>query len=458
MDIKEEFIKSKKRLLNKINRFASEIDSLKTYKIHGRITTAIGVVLSAFLPEAKIGDLCMIYSENSQLELMAEVVAIDGHNVKLLPYGNIENISFNCRVYLLNERFKIRVGEFLVGKIVDGFGKITGNLQHSLDINCQENNFCLVPIMAKAPNALERPLIAQVLNTGVTSIDMFVTCGLGQRVAIFAGPGMGKTTLMGMILRNAKADVIVVALVGERGREVREFIDLELTDEIRSKMVLVVATSDRPPVEQVKCAYVAQTIAEYFREQGKNVVLFVDSITRFARAQREVGLSAGEPIARGGYPPSVFLSFPKLMERAGNTPTGSITAFYTVLMEGDEVSKDPVADEVKSIVDGHVVLSRKYAEIGRFPAVDLDRSLSRIADRIIDQRHLQSARHIRLLQSKYQELEFLIRIGEYQPGQDKLADEAVNKFPKIVEFVKQGQFDKISFAEMLKKLNSLASH
>ena len=263
---------------------------------------------------------------------------------------------------------------------------------------------------------------------------------------------------MGIILRNSKVDIIVVALIGERGREVREFIDIELTGEMRSKCVLVVATSDRPPVEQVKCAYVAQTIAEYFRDQGKNVLLFVDSITRFARAQREVGLSAGEPIARSGFPPSVFLSFPRLMERAGNNEHGSITAFYTVLMEGDTVSLDPIADEVKSIIDGHIILTRKLAEQGHFPAINILTSLSRIADRIIEVDQLQAARHIRLLLSKYEELEFLIRVGEYKSGQDKLSDESIAKHAEIMKLLKQNQHEKVNYENALYSLIQLQHH
>ncbi len=448
------------RFTAKINSLAAQIGTVYGYKIRGRIISALGVVLNAYLPDAKIGDLCMIYLEGSQFELYAEVVAIDGQYAKLLPFGSIASISHNCRVYLTNESFKISVGSFLLGKIVDGFGHVNGGLGTEVKaLDSVPNSSDAIEelsIMAQAPSALERPLISNRLDTGITAIDLFTTCGVGQRIAIFAGPGMGKTTLMGMILRNAQVDVLVVALIGERGREVREFIDLELNEDLRKRCVLVVSTSDRPPVEQVKCAYVAQTIAEYFRGQGKNVVLFVDSITRFARAQREIGLSAGEPLARGGFPPSVFLSFPRLMERAGNTPEGSVTAFYTVLMVGDDFSKDPVADEVKSIVDGHIVLSRKLAEKGHFPAIDLQMSLSRIADRIIDKEHLKAARHIRLLLAKYQELEFLIRVGEYQAGQDSLADEAINKSQPIAELVQQGQFDRLKFKDMLSKLITLA--
>lgn len=442
----------RKRISTQIQQAIQKIEDCSVYTIHGRIISAIGVVLNAYLPNAKIGDLCKIYAKDTKFELYAEVVAIDGYTVKLLPYGNIENISHNCRVYLLQDSFKIRVGQFLLGKIVDGFGHVIDSLvgnDEEIPIN---NNGIDVPIYSKAPDPLLRPLISEPLVTGIKSIDLFTTCGVGQRIGVFAGPGMGKTTLMGMMIRNVKADIVVIALIGERGREVREFIDLELSEDIRARCVLIVSTSDRPPVEQVKSAYIAQTIAEYFRDQGKRVALFVDSITRFARAQREIGLAAGEPIARGSYPPSVFMAFPRLMERAGNNINGSISAFYSVLMEGEDFSQDPVADEVKSIIDGHIILSKKLAEVGHFPSVDLATSLSRIADRIISPEHLKAARHVRLLLSRYKELEFLIRVGEYQPGQDSLADEAVSKNDLIINLLKQSPQENLEFNNIVQQL------
>ena len=267
---------------------------------------------------------------------------------------------------------------------------------------------------------------------------------------------MGKTTLMGMIIRNSSVDIVVVCLVGERGREVREFIDLEIGVEAAKKCVLVVATSDKSSVEQLKCAYIAQTIAEYFRDQGKNVLLFMDSITRFARAGREVGLSAGENLARGGYPASVFLSFPKLMERAGSAMIGSISAFYTVLMEDENISNDAVADEIKSILDGHIILSRKLVESSQFPAIDNLKSLSRVADRIISPQQLNAARHIRLLLSKYEEIEFLIKVGEYKKGSDNVSDEAVDKMQMIQTLLKQKTKDHFNFEDSLKSLLQLS--
>ncbi|MCE2706571.1 MAG: FliI/YscN family ATPase [Proteobacteria bacterium] len=444
------------RISDIINILEADISSLSPRQIYGKVVSALGTVITVYLPGVKIGDLCLIFNKQSNFELYAEVVALDDDLVKLLPFGNIENISQSCSVKQLNDSFSIKVSNKLLGKMVNGFGEVTGSITEGVEV--EDSIEKQLPIICRAPDPLSRPLIDSVLVTGVKAIDLFVTCGRGQRIGIFAGPGMGKTTLMGIILRNSQVDIIVVALIGERGREVREFIDIELTGEMRSKCVLVVATSDRPPVEQVKCAYVAQTIAEYFRDQGKNVLLFVDSITRFARAQREVGLSAGEPIARSGFPPSVFLSFPRLMERAGNNEHGSITAFYTVLMEGDTVSLDPIADEVKSIIDGHIILTRKLAEQGHFPAINILTSLSRIADRIIEVDQLQAARHIRLLLSKYEELEFLIRVGEYKSGQDKLSDESIAKHAEIMKLLKQNQHEKVNYENALYSLIQLQHH
>lgn len=446
----------------KIAIIESYIDEFTSYKIEGTIVSAKGTMLIARLPQVKIGDMCLIYDHDADINLFAEVLSIEMDLVKLIPFGNIENISQTCKITKFSDSFKIKVGNFLLGKVVNGFGQVLGNIDitveedSSADLDLLENHQ-MISIYANAPDPLRRPLISKPLITGVNAIDLFNTCGLGQRFGIFAGPGVGKTTLMGMILRNSEVDVLVVCLIGERGREVREFIELELDAETRKKCVLVVSTSDKPPVEQLKCAYVAQSIAEFFREQGKNVLLFVDSITRFARAGREVGLSVGEPITRGGFPPSVFLSFPRLMERAGCSASGSITAFYTVLMESENISDDPISDEVKSIIDGHIVLSRKIAERGQFPAVNILTSLSRVADRIIDETQLHSARHLRLLLSRYEDLEFLIRIGEYKSGQDLLSDEALEKYSKILELIKQDKMSKPIYADVLETMLKLAS-
>lgn len=421
----------------------------------GKLTSAVGTVLKSTIQNVKIGDLCLLMDEINGIKLHAEVVALDKNEVILIPLGGLQNLSKKVIVKKTQDQFKIPVGEWLLSKVVDGYGNIIGNMRED-SAPAPAAALDQYPVMRAAPDSLSRPIVDQVFLTGIAAIDTFITCAKGQRLAIFAGPGMGKTTLMGMIIRGSEADVIVVSLIGERGREVREFIELELTEEIRKKVVLVVSTSDKPPVEQVKSAFVAQTIAEYFRDQGKNVLLFMDSVTRLARAQREVGLSAGEPATRGGFPPSVFLTFPKLMERAGNNEKGSITAFYTVLMEGESTQKDPIADEVKSIIDGHIVLSKKFVEQGQFPAIGILTSLSRVADRIITEKHREAARKIRLLLSKHEEMEFLVRIGEYHKGTDPVADEAMKKYDSIMKFLKQGIHETRAFDSSLKKLHEIA--
>ena len=443
-------------LTNKINSLAQKLETLNSISYQGRVNSATGAIVIATFPQAKIGDLCIIENSNIDFKNYAEVVAINEDEVKLLPFGSIEQISSQAVVSKASANFTININSHILGKVVDGLGNIVSSmLENEIYSPHEQTDTQSYHVMRLAPDALSRKIIEEPLYTGIKAIDLFTTCGKGQRLAIFAGPGMGKTTLMGMIIKYSKADVIVVALIGERGREVREFIELELDEKSRKKCVLVVVTSDRPPVEQVKAAYTAHTIAEYFRDQNLDVLLFTDSITRFARAQREVGLSAGEPITRGGYPPSVFLAFPRLMERAGNAQNGSITAFYTVLMEGEQTNQDPIADEIKSIVDGHIILSRKLVETGHFPAINILASLSRVADRIIDEQHKLSARKIRLLLSKYEELEFLLRVGEYKRGNDSIADEAIDKHSTIMEFLKQHVDESEDFTHMLEQLHKI---
>ena len=455
---------------NTFARFESKVDDLcgkllqysvnvTNHELFGYVDSAIGNVIIAVVPDTKVGDMCRVIDVDHNVNILAEVMSINDDKVKLLPFGGIDAISSNCIVKKENDGFNIPVGDFLLAKVVDGFGSVMGDLSKTNYTDIGEQDYIAsnyVPIYSFAPNALSRPIIDDQFITGVSAIDMFIPCGKGQRIGIFAEPGVGKTTLMGMILRNAQADVIVVGLIGERGREVREFIDLEVDASLRAKCVLVVSTSDRPPVEQLKCGYVVQTIAEHFRDQGKNVLIFIDSITRFARAGREVGLSSGEPITRGGYPASVFLSFPKLMERAGNNEYGSITAFYTVLAEANNLSGDPIVDEVKSILDGHIILDKKLADSNHFPAIDVLRSLSRIGDRLVAESQVLAMRHLRRLLSKYDEVEFLIRIGEYKSGQDKLADEAVAKKTNIMKLLQQDTSTGINTLNIIQQFIALS--
>ncbi len=453
-DLSKNIEEESERVNELINRRKGKLQSLDVSTRYGKVTSAVGTSIRSTIENVNIGDLCMVVDDATNTNMRAEVIAFQKNEALLLPMGTIQGLSQRAVVVRAQERFSIQMGDYLLGKVVDGFGEILDNMVP----NMPESKGPRYPysVMQPAPPPMSRPLINDVFATGIKSLDMFITGGKGQRMAIFAGPGVGKTTLLGMLLRGCEADAIVVALIGERGREVREFIEIELDEETKKKLVLVVSTSDKPPVEHVKSAYVSQSIAEHFRDQGKNVLLLVDSITRFARAQREVGLSAGEPISRGGFPPSVFLSFPKLMERAGNSAKGSITAYYTVLMEGDAIENDPVADEVKGIIDGHIVLSRKLGEQGHFPAVNILSSLSRIADRIITEEHKTAARKIRLLLSKYDEVELLLRVGEYQKGSDALIDEAVRKNKDILTYLKQKHTESLNFKDSLNQLLQLA--
>jgi type III secretion protein N (ATPase) len=434
----EELFKKYSNIIDySISKIKHNIHNFNAYSLSGKVISAKGNNITASLPNARIGDLCHIV-DNTNLNVKAEVVAIQSNQVILIPFAHINNISQHCFVLRQNQGFLISISDRILGTIVDGLGEHIDNMvDKELGSQNNEQGNSYYNISGITPDPLKRPLIDKQLFTGITAIDLFTPCGIGQRMGIFAPPGVGKTTLLGMLLRGANADVVVITLIGERGREVREFIELELDEELRKKCVLVVATSDKPPVEQVKSAYVAQTIAEYFRDQGKNVVLFMDSITRFARAMREIGLSAGEPITRGGFPPSVFLAFPQLMERAGNTETGSITAFYMVLTDIETNNSDPIAEEVKSIIDGHIMLSRNLANQGHYPAIDVLSSLSRIEDRIITTKHHLAASRIKMLLEEYREIEFLVKVGEYKEGQNKVSDEAIKKQPQIMELLKQ---------------------
>ncbi|HRE08559.1 MAG TPA: FliI/YscN family ATPase, partial [Opitutaceae bacterium] len=310
------------------------------------------------------------------------------------------------------------------------------------------------PVYADPPNAMARDLITQPISLGLRALDGLLTCGEGQRMGIFAAAGGGKSTLLSQIVRNTTADVVVLALIGERGREVREFLERDLGEDGVKRAVTVISTSDRPSMERLKAAYVATAVAEYFRDQGKKVLLLMDSVTRFARALREIGLAAGEPPTRRGFPPSVFATLPRLMERAGCSDKGSITALYTVLVEGDDMT-EPVADETRSILDGHIVLSRKLGSANHYPAIDILASVSRLMTAIATPDHQRLAGRVRQLMAKYQEVELLVRIGEYKPGSDAVTDEAIRKIEAINGFLKQGLREKSSFSETLQAMQQL---
>lgn len=424
---------------------ADAIDNCSSMPLNGRVLQITGTIVRAVLPRATIGELCLLKNTHNERGTPAEVIGIEKKEVLLAPIGNMQGMSTSTRVIATGRKLNVAVGDDLLGCVLDGVGNIMSSGGRK-----KLNLTTAYPIVNDAPNPLSRDKINQPLALGIRVIDSLATCGIGQRMGIFAGAGVGKSTFMSMLVAHADVDVNVVALIGERGREVREFIEDSLGDNLR-KTVLIVATSERPAIERLKAAYVATAVAEYFRDQGKSVLLLMDSLTRFARAQREIGLSAGEVPARRGFPPSVFAELPKLVERAGRSDKGSITAFYTVLVEGDDMS-DPVADEIRSLLDGHLVLSRKLAAENHYPAVDILDSLSRVMSVLVSNQHRQAAAKINVLLAKYKEIEFLIRVGEYRKGSDPLADEAVAKIDAIRTFLRQPTDEFSHYKETLKKL------
>jgi ATP synthase in type III secretion protein N len=395
----------------------------------GRVAEAYGTLIRATGVQASIGEVCELRSPNGGATLLAEVVGVSKNHTLLTPLGALDGISAATEVVAIGQRATVAVGAGMLGRILDPLGApIDGRGELRTDTE--------VPIYRDSPNPLSRSAIDRPLPSGVRAIDAALTVGAGQRVGIFAVAGGGKSTLLGMLARGAAADVNVIALVGERGREVNEFIHDNLGAEGLAKSVVVVATSDRPALERARAAYVATAIAEHFRDQGKNVVLMMDSVTRFARALRDVGLAVGEPPARRGYPPSVFSALPRLFERAGNDANGSITAFYTVLME-EEDGSDPIAEEVRSILDGHVILSRKLAAAYHYPAIDLLASASRVMPRIVDENHQRRAGLLRKTVAKFQDMELLLQMGEYKPGADAEADFAVQNIGAVRSLLQQ---------------------
>jgi len=375
-----------------------------------------------------IGQRCEIRVEQGS-SIFADVVGIESGELILYPLGTLEGIGVGSKVRVVENAHRVFFGEEMLGGVYDGFGQPLGDSTQITSSNYR-------PLSADSPDPLKRQPIEDVFTTGIRSIDALLTTGVGQRLGIFAAAGGGKSTLLAMMARACVADVVVIALVGERGREVGEFLSLIQGTGMQERVVIVVATSDRPAMERAVAAKTATAIAEGFREQNKSVLLLMDSVTRYARALREIGLSAGEPPVRRGFPPSVFSELPKLFERAGNNDVGSITAFYTVLVEGeDEV--DPVAEECRSILDGHVVLSRALGESGHYPAIDILQSTSRLFNTLASASHQQAASHIRRLMARYQELEMLLQMGEYQSGADAIADEAVKKQQALRGFLTQ---------------------
>ncbi|MGI9490614.1 MAG: FliI/YscN family ATPase [Geminicoccaceae bacterium] len=431
------------------------LQAVEPRPMKGRVIRATGTVIHAAAPDVAVGELCRLRDPNSSRELLAEAVGLSGDTVILTPIGDMTGLSTQTEVVRTGAPLSVTVGPALLGQTLDSLGRRRGApVFDEADNPGLGETWSTYPIRADPPDALERALISRPMPLGLRVIDGLLTCGEGQRIGIYGAPGTGKSSLLASIVKGAEADVAVVALIGERGREVREFIERHLGEEGRKKSVLVVATSDRSAMERVKAAYVATAIAEYFRDQNKRVLLLIDSITRFARAQREIGLAAGEPPTRRGFPPSVFAELPRLMERAGSGRVGSITAFYSVLMEGDGTA-DPIAEESRGILDGHITLSPKLGASGHYPAIDVLESRSRVMETVASRDHIEAATHVRALIARHQEIELLLRVGEYQAGSDPLADEAVAKIESIRAFLKQGEGERTSFPDMLKRLQGL---
>jgi ATP synthase in type III secretion protein N len=398
--------------------------------MRGRVREIRGVIVHASLPQARIGELCHLRDPVTGRQVPAEVIGFEDERAVLSPIGDLEGMSARAEVIPTGRALRVPVGEGLLGRVIDPLGR-------ALDAGAPAAAGAeTYPVHADPPQALKRDLIEHPLRLGVRAIDGLMTVARGQRVGIFGEPGVGKSSLLASIVAGTEADVIVVGLIGERGREVREFVDIQLGAEARRKAVTVVATSDRPAIERVKAAYVATTIAEYFRDRGKNVLLLMDSVTRFARAQREIGLAAGEPPTRRGFPPSLFAALPRLLERAGPGRGGSITALYTVLTEGDG-GLDPVAEETKAILDGHIVLSAELAQRNHFPAIDVLKSRSRLMNTVVSAEHNGFAATIRESMAAYRDIELLLRVGEYVSGNDARADAAVSRHAEIERFLRQ---------------------
>ena len=413
----------------------------------GKVKNIVSMMIEVSGLTANVGDICIIRNPGDQKTVTSEVIGYKNENILLMAYGDVKGIGLGSLVQSTNRKLRVPVGDFLIGRTIDSTGR---PIDGGEDFQATE----FYNVDSTYTNPLERPRISQRLSFGIKAIDGLLTIGKGQRMGIFAGSGVGKSTLMGMIAKNVKADVNVIALVGERGREVTEFIEKDLGPEGLARSVLVVATSDQPAMYRVKCATVATAIAEYFKDQGKDVLLMMDSLTRFAMAQREIGLAAGEPPIARGYTPSIYAELPKLLERSGNFKTGSITGIYTVLVEGDDTN-EPISDTVRGIIDGHIVLTRSLALRNHYPAIDVNASISRLMNDIVSDEHKQSASKIRDLLSVYYQNYDLISIGAYKPGMNHRLDEAVKKIDSVNSFLCQNVNENFSYEEILKMMKEL---
>ncbi len=418
------------------------------YRKLGKVLNVVGLTIESAGPDAKLADICYIHPEGAQGPgIMAEVVGFKEGRTLLMPYENTEGIGIGNLVENTGESLCVSVGDFLLGKTLDGLGRPGAEVEIPPDA-------CSYPVEAPPPDPMSRAIIDEPLPLGVKSVDGLITVGKGQRIGIFAGSGVGKSTLMGMFARNTKADINVIALIGERGREVREFIERDLGEEGMRRSVVIVATSDRAALERNKAAKTATAVAEYFRSQGRDVLLMMDSLTRFCMAQREIGLATGEPPVTRGYPPSVYSELPKLLERAGRDARGSITGLYTVLVDGDDFN-EPITDTARSILDGHIMLNRKLAHRNHYPAVDILQSISRCMSQVTDKDHKKAAGRLKNVLATYNEAEDLINIGAYKKGSNPNIDYAIEKIDATNEFLMQEIDEKFSYEDTVRMLQEL---
>jgi flagellar protein export ATPase FliI len=431
------------------SKYFKALEPASPVQVRGRVTELVGLVVKAAVPGVRVGELCYIHTHHRDRPVKAEVVGFQGDAVLLMPLGDLEGVGLDSDVIPAGHSLTVKVGEALLGRVLNGLGEPIDE-----EIHGPIQTYHEYPVHGYPPDPLKRKRITVPITVGVRAIDSMLTVGEGQRVGFFAAAGVGKSTLMGMIARNTKAEINVLALIGERGREVRDFLEKDLKEEGLGRSVVVVATSDQPSLVRLKSAYVATAIAEYFRDQGRKVMLMMDSVTRFARAQREVGLAAGEPPARAGYTPSVFSELPKLLERAGNSDRGSITAFYTVLVAGDDMN-EPVADEVRSILDGHIILSRELAASGHYPAINVSHSVSRVMDSIVDEDHKMSARKLREVLATYEKEKDLIMIGAYERGSDARVDYAIDHIDTVNDYLKQDLYEQEEYDSLVARLKGL---
>lgn len=428
-----------------IEKYINVLDRTNCCELKGRVSQAIGLTLEAVGPKLSLGELCYVRTNRGdRTSIPCEVVGFKDNRILLMPLGPLEGIGPGSDLLACGEELKVQVGPGLIGRVLNGLGEPVDG-KGRIDF---EGHY---PVMNQPPNPLRRKRITEILPVGVRAIDGLITIGKGQRMGIFAGSGVGKSTLMGMIARNTTADINVIALIGERGREVREFLERDLGEEGLARSVVIVVTSDQPALIRIKGAFVATSLAEYFRDQGNDVLLMMDSLTRFALAQREVGLAIGEPPATRGYTPSVFALLPRLLERAGTSEHGTITGLYTVLVEGDDMN-EPVTDAVRGIIDGHIVLSRDIAAMNMYPAIDVLNSVSRVMIDIASSEHMSSANRFRTMMATYENARDLIDIGAYKRGANPQIDESIRLIENLKAFICQGIYEEAEINSTISRL------